>query len=104
MSPENLLVRCMAKREGELFVAVCLDFSLAAQGYTLAEAREKLHAQIADYVTQAFTVDRKHVGELLTRRAPLRDRLRFMWAVIRDRLMAERIAYREALPIQPVCA
>jgi hypothetical protein len=104
MSPENLFVRCMAKREGELFVAVCLDFSLAAQGYSLDEAREKLHAQIADYVIQACTVDRQHAGELLTRRAPLRDRLLFSWARLRARLVAEGLAYREALPMQPACA
>jgi hypothetical protein len=106
MSPQNLIVRCMARRDGDLFVAMCLDFSLAAQGNTLEEARRKLQAQIADYVGQAFTVDREHAEELLTRKAPLRHRLLYWFGVLEARIKPalKRFFYREALPLQPACA
>ena len=32
MKPADLVVRCMARREGDLYVAVCIDLTLAAQG------------------------------------------------------------------------
>ena len=103
LKPENLLVRCMAHREGDLWVAVCLDYSLAAQASSLREARSKLHAQIVDYVSNAFTVDAERAEELLTRRAPLLDRLRYRALKLRARMRPALrwLAYNEPLPLQP---
>lgn len=102
MRPADLVVRCMIRREGEWYVAVCIDLTLAAQGKTLHEAKRRLHAQIEDYVHQAFTVDRKHAGVLLTRKAPLADLLRFQWLVIASKAKRalERCFYRETLPMR----
>ena len=104
MSPIDLTVRCMASREDKLWVAVCLDFSLAAQGQTLDQARIRLHEQIRSYVREAFSVDAQHAEVLLTRRAPLSDRLRYHWVKLLSKLKLQALVYREALPLQPAVA
>lgn len=50
-------MRCYAEKHGALWVAVCIDLSLAAQAESLAEARRKLDAQIKDYVLDALVGD-----------------------------------------------
>ena len=100
---DDLVVRCMARKEGPQWVAVCLDYSLAAQGATLDQAKDRLYEQIGLYVREAMTVDRAHAAELLSRRAPLLHRLRFAWLLwhSRRRPSAPERAYSEALPLCP---
>lgn len=100
----KLVVRCVARRRGDVWVALCVDFTLAAQGDSLEEAREKLHAQIADYVTEAVTVDAEHAAELLKRKGPLLHRLQYRLAAFTTafRRLHDRYAYTEPLPLQPV--
>ena len=102
----NLTVRCMARREGAVWVALCIDFSLAAQGESLSEARSRLHAQIGIYVREAFGVDAKHAEVLLSRRAPLFDRFIYRWCKLKSKLMPKLrdLVYREALPLTPAVA
>ena len=86
MTPASLTVRCMAWQESEVWVAACLDLALAVQGQSPAEAKAKLHTQITAYVREAMTVDSAHADVLLTRKAPLTDRLRFwFWAAVANR-------------------
>ncbi len=116
MKSTDLMVRCMAWQEGDLWVAACIDFTLAAQANSLDEVRSKLHHQIAAYVNEAVTIDAAHAEELLTRHAPLVDRLRYaFWRGIarRPRLRAtagaivaraglairNKLAYQEPLPV-----
>lgn len=106
MSPDDLVVRCMVRQDGPVFVAVCLDLCLAAQGDTMAEAKNRLAAQITDYVNQAFTVHHAHAADLLLRKAPLVDRLQFRWAEFKEwaRPHLERAVYSVALPLRPAFA
>lgn len=101
MQPRDLIVRCMAGRDGDVYVAVCIDLTLAAQGSTLEEARQKLHKQIDNYVTEAFTIDQQYAAELITRKARLADRLMFRFCELRARLRPalRRFVYNEALPV-----
>lgn len=118
MHPLNLTVRCMAWPENGQWVAVCLDFALAAQAATAHEAQHKLNAQIEDYVREAVTIDKAHADALLARKAPLRDRLRYrFWYAIatRPRLrrtmghlvariglaIRRKLAYSHLLPLRP---
>ena len=56
-----------------MWVALCLDFDLAAQGETFEEARNHLDGMITEYVADALTgPDRDHAASLLNRRAPWR--------------------------------
>lgn len=78
MKPSSLLLRCYARRSEGVWVAVCIDLCLAAQADTFEEARAKLDAQIMDYVYDALAgEDRAHAEELLSRRAPLSQRLEY---------------------------
>lgn len=108
MTPVDLTVRCMARREGDVWVAVCLDFALAAQGKTLQLARKRLHEQILMYVSEAVSVDAVHASELLARKAPLRDRLAYeickLKARVKRSVRARFMAYKEALPLLPAAA
>lgn len=107
----------MAWPEGDGWVAVCVDLSLAAQGATAQEARARLHEQMVDYVTEALTVDAEHAEALLSRRAPLYDRLRYQfWRAVSRRprvrrgvgraprglgvAIAHKLAYSDPLPIR----
>lgn len=63
--------RCYAEREDGQWMAFCVDLTLAVQGESYEEVREKLHKQVISYVNEALTIDRDHAQELLNRRAPL---------------------------------
>ena len=108
----------MVGRENTVWVAVCIDLCLAAQGSTREQAMLSLHEQIALYVREAVTIHAEHADALLSRKAPLSDRLRYaFWHAVtnrpRLRANAARIiqsmglalrrttAYKEPLPLQP---
>jgi len=76
---QDKLLRCYAEKSDGLWIAVCIDLSLAAQADTMVEAKQKLHGQIVDYVQEAVTVDRQHAYQLLNRKAPLSQILRYHW-------------------------
>jgi hypothetical protein len=72
MRSRDLLVRCLARQEGNVWVAICLDFDLAAQGVSCNEAIKKLEGQIRDYLHDAVVgSDVAAAPWLLRRRAPL---------------------------------
>ena len=90
-----------------MWVAVCLDLSLAAQADTLGEVRRKLEAQIREYVFDAVVgQDHSHAGVLLRRRAPLQDWLKY-WGYRRLARLFDRrrdrsaCSFRETLPLAP---
>lgn len=105
MRPHNLVVRCIAHAEGGVWVAVCLDFSLAVQASSLFEVKRALHEQIAIYVREAATIDAEHAQELLCRRAPISDRIEFelRYALARFKKAVKALAYMEPLPLVPAC-
>jgi hypothetical protein len=71
-------VRGYAEKVGNQWQAFCLDFSLAAQGDTFAEVKDKLDAMVAEYVYDALVgQDRDYAEQLLPRRAPLRHWLKY---------------------------
>lgn len=63
-------LRCMAYQQNGVFVAACLDLSLAAQADTMREAMDKLDAQIKDYIAEAFA-EPQYAKQLLNRKAPI---------------------------------
>jgi predicted RNase H-like HicB family nuclease len=81
MKATELMLRCYAIRRDALWSAICIDLCLAAQGASFEEARRKLAEQIAEYVTEAVTIDQEHAGYLLRRKAPLSQRL--TWQLLR---------------------
>jgi len=62
----------MAWREGDQWIAVCLEFNLAAQDDSFDEVKARLNSQIRSYLLEALVgEDSEHAGYLIHRRAPL---------------------------------
>lgn len=106
MKPTQLLLRCYAEKVGNQWQAFCLDLSLAAQGDTFAEAKDKLDAMIAEYVYDALAgEDRDYAEQLLARRAPLRDWLKYYSYRVLSRAGAmheeARQLFTSLVPLEP---
>ncbi len=70
-------VRCFAFQTGDQVVATCLDLCLSAQGDNLAEAKQKLHDQVVDYLLDAV-----HEGGLESRPSPLGHWARYYFGIL----------------------
>ncbi|HGJ5874824.1 DUF1902 domain-containing protein [Arsenophonus apicola] len=70
-------LHCMIYPQGNVYVAACLDLSLAAQADSLDEARKKLEEQIDSYLLEAHS-ELEYTEELLKRKAPLSMWLRYI--------------------------
>lgn len=92
-----LHVRCFAKVQDGQWVALCVDFSLAAQGDSFEDVKSKLDAQIVEYVNDALTVDRAYASQLLTRRAPLRYLVEYQLCRAYNKLL-RMVAPKHATP------
>lgn len=92
MKTPDLIVRCYLKPSQGQFVAVCIDLCLAAQADTAQEARAKLDRQIEGYVEEALTVDRAFAAELLTRKAPISQRLEY-WRILLTQTLKASIGH-----------
>lgn len=107
MRVNDLLLRCFAVREGDQWVAMCVDLSLAAQADTLDEAKAKLKEQVGHYLADALIgPDREHAAYLLKRRAPVRiwvaywmTYLKALFSHHKERLRA--MTFSEAVPLSP---
>ncbi len=101
MNPEQLIVKCYAEQEADYWVAVCLDFNLAAQGDSFEDVKTKLEAMIADYVYDALAGEDKHyAAQLLSRRAPLSSWLKYRFIKLKITLLhsAGRV-FDETMPL-----
>ncbi|WP_210448159.1 DUF1902 domain-containing protein [Pantoea ananatis] len=63
-------LRCMAYKQDGVFVATCLDLSLAAQGDSLHDAKLKLEEQITSLIEEAKSEPQYARQLLLHRKAP----------------------------------
>lgn len=61
-------IRCLIKNEGNLYVALSLDFGLATQAFTIQEAKQKLENQIEEYINDALSADEDKKKYLLSRK------------------------------------
>ena len=74
----TIFLHCIAKQHNGYWSARCLDFTLYAVGNSFEEAKEKLDAQISEYLYDATEgEDRAFAPQLLMRRAPRRDWLEY---------------------------
>lgn len=98
MRPQHLLLRCYARQQGGVWVAVCIDLSLAAQADTYNEARHKLDAQIREYVEDGLVGrDRESARMLLSRKSPLSQRITYHMIGLTDFLRSScRSASRDS--------
>lgn len=108
MKPIDLKLRCFAQQEKDKsWFAVCIDLNLLAQGDSVEEARKKLHLMIADYLTEALTIDEKYIDDLIPRKAPFFFLLNYHWLTLKNKLHAvanhaTSQLFTEHLPLMPV--
>ncbi|MDM8547181.1 DUF1902 domain-containing protein [Candidatus Venteria ishoeyi] len=69
-------IRCLIRSDGNIYVAMSLDFGLAAQAESIAAAKGKLEAQIEEYIREACEQDSAYKSKLLARKGP------FSWFII----------------------
>ncbi len=92
-------IRCLIRQDGELFVAMSLDFGLAAQGNSLSEAKSKLIMQVEEYIREACEEDSDHRDILLSRKGPISWFVSFY--LVKLHIMRKQIlAFTE---IKPTC-
>ncbi|WP_405126776.1 hypothetical protein [Ralstonia pseudosolanacearum] len=106
MKASGLLLKVYGERENDQWTFVCLDFSLAAQGSTINEARQKLEEQIFEYIREATVgEDKEHAATLLRRRAPLKYYAKWYLGMTLLRLFGRKSsheqAFRESVPMVP---
>jgi hypothetical protein len=103
MKPTQLIVRCYAEKENELWIAVCIDFCLATQGDSFHDAKNKLEHQITDYVHDALIGDDSEFGaQLLARKAPLHFWLRYYWLKLKSVFFnTPNALFNEVMPLKP---
>jgi predicted RNase H-like HicB family nuclease len=80
---KTVTIHCYARQEAPgTWVALCLNFDLAAQGETFDEAKARLDAMLNEYVADALTgADQDQADAFLNRRAPWYYWLRY-WAYV----------------------
>jgi hypothetical protein len=104
MNPSQLILKCYAEQEEGVWVAVCLDFNLAAQGDSFDEVKKKLESMIEEYVYDALVgEDRAYAGQLLTRRAPLSSWVRYYLLKIKHTIFSgtQNFLFNETMPMRP---
>jgi hypothetical protein len=106
MKTTDLVLSCIAEKQGDQWQALCLDLCLAAQADTMDEARDKLEAMIADFVLEATDgPDKDYADQLLNRRAPLKYWLRYYAYLALSHLQSSAPAnhrpFFETLPLVP---
>ncbi len=101
MNTKDLIIKCYAKQDNGLWVAVCLDFCLAAQGDSFIEAKNKLEEQITFYVEEALQ-DKEYGAQLLSRRAPLSSWLEY-YSIWLTSLICHKasVIFEETMPLRP---
>jgi predicted RNase H-like HicB family nuclease len=106
MNTSQLILRCYARYDEGQWVAICLNFDLAAQADTFEEAKMKLESMIKAYVFDALVgEDKEYAKQLLSRKAPLLEWLKYGFYWLQYHFFyAKKDLYHlfyEALPLTP---
>ena len=109
LRPADLVVRCWTGKRDQLWLACCIDFNLAAQADSRAEAKRKLNSQILEYIEEAVTVDSDHADSLLHRSAPWYEVVQWEFRYALQQFRKHRNAargepYKSPLPMVPSVA
>ncbi|PPK76687.1 uncharacterized protein DUF1902 [Methylobacter tundripaludum] len=103
MNPKQLIIKCYAECEGGVWVALCLDFNLAAQGDSFEDAKAKLEAMIKEYVYDALEgEDKIYASQLLSRRAPFSAWFKYYVMKIKNNIFhSSNHIFDETMPLRP---
>lgn len=84
MKNQALTLRYYVKRGKSQWVAICIDLSLAAQANSREEAIKKLESMIHSYVEDTLGKHREYAEQLLSRKAPLSQKIFYHWSVFQQ--------------------
>jgi hypothetical protein len=71
-------LRCYLKKDGDVWIAVCVDLSLAAQSFSKQRAEKYLTSMIQEFVEDVTAGEDKEFREqLLSRRLPFFQRIEY---------------------------
>jgi predicted RNase H-like HicB family nuclease len=105
MRPNDLLLHVYGECQDGQWTLMCLDFTLAVQGDSLAEAEQLLKEQIEMYVREAtIGQDAEHAEVLLKRKAPLKYWLKYYLFRTKETITHRRdshIAKSSSIPMVP---
>lgn len=106
--PRCLILRGFAEQKEGQWQAFCLDLCLAAQDDTLEGAHQKLIDMICEYVYDATVgEDKEHAAQLLTRKAPFEQWLKYYRYLFLSKIGAfkdhTRKLLSDPLPLAPIC-
>jgi len=96
----------LCKKKNHIWVAICIDLNLVAQGDSIDEAAKNLHSMVHKYVLESCTVDKQYFSDLMPRRSPLSFYLTYYYIVIRDKFKKDDNfkRFNDVLPMIPVNA
>lgn len=84
MDTRELKLRCLIERDGDLWLAYCVDLCLGVQADSAEEVKAKLHGMVIDYLCDVQEAvnqgDRELARQMLGRKAPIEIRLRYQYA------------------------
>lgn len=77
-------LHCYAEgRDGD-WEAICLDLDIAVQGESFAQVYQELNKAIDLYLESVRNLPEAERRHLMTRKAPMSVRLKFLWLAIRS--------------------
>jgi len=85
----NMILRCYAEGTRDGWEALCLDLDIAVEGRSFEEVYKLLDDAISQYAEYVSELPEKDQAQFLNRKAPLADRLRFLWHVARTTLTGD---------------
>ena len=79
-------IRCMTAKQNGIWVAMSLDFGLAAQADNEKEAANKLNEQIKEYIIEAINQDKPFQNKLLKRKGPASWFVIYYWTLVKIKI------------------
>ncbi|PHM36450.1 DUF1902 domain-containing protein [Xenorhabdus innexi] len=92
-------LRCMAYQQGDMYIAACLDLSLAAQANSIDEAFSKLKAQVSDYLEE-IAAEPKYAKQLMNRKAPISMWLKYWYIAFKLKVRRSSYLNKETISVK----
>lgn len=74
-------LRCMAYKQDDVYVAICIDLNIATQADTIEDAVKALEEQIVAFIDEAFR-EPQYTHSLLKRKAPFSLVMKYFWIAL----------------------
>ncbi|WFE73091.1 hypothetical protein P8S55_08330 [Halomonas sp. M1] len=101
----HLKLRGLIEREGNVYVAHCLELGIAVQGDSVEDVKQRMDAAIGDYIARVVEIfqegDKQGAKDLLLhRKAPLSVRAKYHWLRLKAlfRKRSQRAVWEEDRP------